>query len=273
MAPAGPPSRRSWPASQAGGPLGPHGGSYSASRGLRGASDLRPGHGRRSAERDFAGGHGVLNAVHLNRRGDPRAGYRRAAAERERGDAQARDDAGRPQGHVPAAVTGPAAEGDGPGKRAPVPAQRNRAAGLADEHQPPRQRVADRRVRQAAHPLLQLAQRVDLRPALLARGQVRVRPVPLGGAELTVDKGRQVTSQVTHAGPPRLASARRGRRCSSAVRSWARPRWIRLRTVPSFTPRVAAISSYDRPSMSHSTTAARYSGARSRSAAWMSPSR
>jgi hypothetical protein len=86
-------------------------------------------------------------------------------------------------------VTGPAAEGNGPGQRAPVPARRNRAAWLADEHQPPRQCVADRRVRQAAHPLLQLAQGIGLRTALIARGQVRVRAVSLGGAELTVDEG------------------------------------------------------------------------------------
>ena len=34
-----------------------------------------------------------------------------------------------------------------------------------------------------------------------------------------------------------------GRRCSNDLRSRARPRWMRERTVPIFTPRVSAISS------------------------------
>ncbi len=61
-----------------------------------------------------------------------------------------------------------------------------------------------------------------------------------------------------HRGRSQLRAA--GERCTSAARSCDRPRWMRLRTVPILMPSVAAISSYDRPSRSHRTTAARKSG-------------
>ena len=64
----------------------------------------------------------------------------------------------------------------------------------------------------------------------------------------------------------RWSSGDAGARWARAPRSWARPRWMRDLTVPSLIPRVTAISSYDRPSMSHSTTAARNSGGRASSA-------
>ena len=122
---------------------------------------------------------------------------------------------------------------------------------------------------------------------------------PLAGvmAQLAVDQGGEPVSQMVLAarrGPdcdpltrsrPLLQARERpwrserrsarasGDRCCRALRSCERPRWIRLRTVPSFTPRVAAISSYERPSMSQSTTAARNSGARVSSACWTSASK
>ena len=67
--------------------------------------------------------------------------------------------------------------------------------------------------------------------------------------------GRAAGARVAH-------PAGRGARWASALRSMARPRWIRERTVPSLASRTSAISSYDRPSMSQSTTAARKSGGR-----------
>ena len=103
------------------------------------------------------------------------------------------------------------------------------------------------------------------------------------GGELAVDVGgdglrREVVLPPVRERSPRSANARqplatpsssctvgdpprgRRRRRSSELRSAARPRWILLLTVPSFTPSVAPISSYDRPSTSQSTTAARNSG-------------
>src|SRR6516165_724001 len=115
------------------------------------------------------------------------------------------------------------------------------------------------------HPPLEQPQHPCLLAAGLAAGQVGKHPLALGMAQLAVDQGGQPLAQVALHGPPpseaRAAAGWCGRRWPSAARSWARPRWIRLRTVPSLTPRVAAISSYDSPSMSHSTTATRYSGA------------
>ena len=67
-------------------------------------------------------------------------------------------------------------------------------------------------------------------------------------AVLTIISGRQMKSgsrswPVAALGGVVLGLAVPGLRCSSAMRNCARPRWIRLRTVPSLTPRVAAISS------------------------------
>jgi len=108
------------------------------------------------------------------------------------------------------------------------------------------------RLAQGVHPLLEHPQRGRLTAARLAPGEVGQRPLPLCVIQLTVDQGRQALAQVAHAGPPVAVEvvaaagtrvAWRGRRCSSATRSCARPRWMRLRTVPSFTPRVLATSS------------------------------
>src|SRR6478609_6939116 len=102
-------------------------------------------------------------------------------------------------------------------------------------------------VHQPAQLLLQRPELGGFGPALLAGGQVRVGAVPFGSAELAVDQGGQPVTEMAHGSPLRTRalrwSAGAGLRCSSAERSWARPRWILLRTVPSFTPRVAAISS------------------------------
>ena len=68
-------------------------------------------------------------------------------------------------------------------------------------------------------------------------------------AELAVDEGGDAGAEVAHGDrlrrPGSHGRRRRagGARCSSAARSWARPRWMRLRTVPSLMPSVAAISS------------------------------
>ncbi len=50
------------------------------------------------------------------------------------------------------------------------------------------------------------------------------------------DQNRIHAASAGRTGPP-------GARCGKACRSWRRPRWMRLRTVPSLIPRVAAISS------------------------------
>ncbi len=68
------------------------------------------------------------------------------------------------------------------------------------------------------------------------------------GGQFPVDQGgdrllRQVALRDAHAGAPPASTGRRGARWASAWRSCTRPRWIRLRTVPSLMPRVAAISS------------------------------
>ncbi|CAO0825802.1 hypothetical protein SMICM17S_08486 [Streptomyces microflavus] len=77
----------------------------------------------------------------------------------------------------------------------------------------------------------------------------RGEPVP----QMRFGRGGTGETCAAHAVPPspaRTASARErcsarasGERCLSALRRCERPRWMRLRTVPSFTPRVAAISS------------------------------
>ena len=80
-----------------------------------------------------------------------------------------------------------------------------------------------------------------------AVGDVGEGAVTLGVAELAVDQGGDAGSEVVHGVTSgvwcRARPSRRGARCSRAARSWARPRWMRLRTVPSLMPSVAAISS------------------------------
>jgi hypothetical protein len=94
-------------------------------------------------------------------------------------------------------------------------------------------------------------QRLD-RPLVLELGAAGVavrdvgqRPVALAMVELAVgERGEAVTEVRSDVTPSAPSSGRRpGARCSSASRSWARPRWMRLRTVPSLMPSVAEISS------------------------------
>ena len=88
--------------------------------------------------------------------------------------------------------------------------------------------------------VLDAAQRARLRPAVSAGRQVGMDPVQLHAAELAIDvRGEQFTEMMAH----RSRTRRSLSRCARAARSWARPRWMRLRTVPSLTPMVAAISS------------------------------
>src|SRR5262249_47906365 len=123
--------------------------------------------------------------------------------------------------------------------------------------------------------------RLDLVLAGAAVAQVAQGALAGSTLKLTVDERRDLVVQMVHrAGPagtpPRMPSplssicrsassfvapyrirSRLGARWSRALRSRERPRWMRERTVPILMPSTSAISSYDRPSMSHSTTAAR----------------
>ena len=80
-----------------------------------------------------------------------------------------------------------------------------------------------------------------------ARGDVA--PRPLGGlaGELAVDEGAHAVLEVPAHGrrssDADACGSTASRRCASEARSWARPRWMRERTVPILTSRVAAISS------------------------------
>src|SRR5690606_12142969 len=116
---------------------------------------------------------------------------------------------------------------------------------------------------------------LDGAAALGAAVEVSTRLGRAAGAQLAVDVRRHEGTEVLHATviPARKVGRGFGARCARASRSCARPRWIRERTVPVEMPSVAPISSYDRPSMSHSTTAARYCGLSAFSASWMSTSR
>jgi hypothetical protein len=121
------------------------------------------------------------------------------------------------------------------------------AAGRPQGEQPPGQRVAAGGIAQGVHPPLEQPERGRFPAAVLAPGQVSQHPFSLRIAQLAIDQRGQALAEVPfHDGVPSVAAGRprwRGRRWSSAARSWARPRWMRLRTVPSLTPRVAAISS------------------------------
>ncbi len=88
---------------------------------------------------------------------------------------------------------------------------------------------------------------------------VRPGPLRLGGGQLAVDQRRRLRTDVSaerqhhrtcpamrgpiRRGPANRVRPGRGARWASAVRSWARPRWMRERTVPSLRPRTSAISS------------------------------
>ena len=104
----------------------------------------------------------------------------------------------------------------------------------------------------------------DLGATGRAGREVRFGPGRLLRAEGSVDVGRGRVPEVSVHDPTTPVAGsrapRRGRGAAAPSRSWLRPRWMRLRTVPSLTSRVAAISSYVSPSMSQSTTAARKSG-------------
>ncbi len=143
--------------------------------------------------------------------------------------------------------------------------------GLRQALKPGEQPVGRAGQRAAREHAFHLALRVRLRLAVGARGEVGQHAVPAVVGELTVDESRQALPEVVigpaaalgtaHSAPPssahvpagtaaRTDSSRtarsertRGERWRSALRRCERPRWIRLRTVPSFTPSVVAISS------------------------------
>src|SRR5699024_107460 len=108
---------------------------------------------------------------------------------------------------------------------------------------------------QAVQSAFEAAQRVGLETARFTLGQVDEGAVVLGRPELTVDERREALPQVlrAHWASPLIALAPRSCSCwtcavlvvlcSRARRNCARPRWMRLRTVPSLTSSVAAISS------------------------------
>lgn len=132
----------------------------------------------------------------------------------------------------------------------------------------PGQQAGGQRRRRALHEHgLQATLGIGFGLALGAGGQVGQDALTHVVRQLAVHQGGKPVTQVlfgggrtdsAHSAPPSLpapgaptaapASARcsaraAGERCLSALRRCERPRWIRLRTVPSFTPSVAAISS------------------------------
>ncbi len=175
-------------------------------------------------------------------------------------------------GHLPRA--GP---GGGPGsspRAAEGPPPRTRSSARAGRPPPP---CTGRRwpgARGRAHASHDPALRPPGRRAGLPGAALRGVPPRQVSVEIH-SRGRAPSSQSGDPGQEGapLGRAGLGERCARALRSWDRPRWMRERTVPSFTPRVAAISSYDSPSMSHRTTAARNSGARVSRACWTSASK
>lgn len=100
-------------------------------------------------------------------------------------------------------------------------------------------------------------------PAVLADDNMPVPQQELRRRESAIDVGTELVGEVAghhtpcaigEAGPgtrlgralvdaERAALATSGARCARAARSWARPRWMRERTVPSLMPSVAEISS------------------------------
>src|SRR5699024_8978345 len=94
--------------------------------------------------------------------------------------------------------------------------------------------------------------------------QVRPGTFRPGRRQVAVHERGDERSEMAHPATSAVwtdrVSITRGDRCARVVRSCARPRWIRERTVPIEIPSTSPISSYERPSMSQSTTAARYCG-------------
>src|SRR5205085_6685945 len=102
---------------------------------------------------------------------------------------------------------------------------------------------------------------VDVLPGLLLLGlrQLSVEQRADAGAEVPAEVGadhaRPAVEMVPgSAGPAYRSRPAVGARWASASRSMARPRWIRERTVPSLASMMSAISWYERPSTSQSTT-------------------
>ena len=131
-------------------------------------------------------------------------------------------------------------------------------AAVVQAHQASGQPGAGRGLAEGVHPPLESPEGRGFLTAPAAPGQMTEHPVTLVAPEFPVDQGRKALARAGHSCCPAAAGAgrvdvqsrlrhaapvRRGRRCSRDWRSCARPRWIRLRTVPSFTPRVSAISS------------------------------
>ena len=112
-----------------------------------------------------------------------------------------------------------------------------RAGLTTHREQAPRDLLRVVHLSERAQLVLEPPEGIRLHPAGPARRHMGVRPVKFRAAQLAVDEGGQHVSEVAHRSRTRLS------RCASAARNWARPRWMRLRTVPSFTPMVAAISS------------------------------
>ena len=82
------------------------------------------------------------------------------------------------------------------------------------------------------------------------------KPVGLVGSQPAVEQGAGAGAEVTHhralpsgltsgsgRGPAKRSRPSAGARCARALRSIARPRWMRLRKVPSLASRIWAISS------------------------------
>lgn len=89
-----------------------------------------------------------------------------------------------------------------------------------------------------------LAAAGELRPAGAAAAVRTARTAVVHEPLRSLSAGSAPTGTGS-AEPPRRArpAAALGARCLRAARRCERPRWMRLRTVPSLTPRVAAISS------------------------------
>src|SRR5690606_32408139 len=111
-----------------------------------------------------------------------------------------------------------------------------------------------------------LAKFMEAGGAVIALAQVRHGGAGLDAVEATIEEIVDAVAEVLAA----HGCVRTGARCARDSRNLARARERRERTVPILMPSVAAISSYDRPSISLSTTAARYSGGNSARASMMS---
>ena len=229
---------------------------------LHGGRCGRAGRGQAAAHHEAEGGgsRGPGGETRVDGRAPGRPVQRRGAAvdDGDRRDGDGRQHGGSPgrralgsggrhlggqcQQHAPQVTgdrgAGRRAEG---GQHPPLLVHRG-AAGLATHHVavPPEQRGIVHR------PVGVGGQLVAEAPAASAEGDTRDAG-PHGAAHRDPGTARPST------GIRRLATGARstsragraslGSRCARASRSWARPRWMRERTVPSFTPSVAAISS------------------------------